>query len=190
MIPAFRRAALPIAMALAASLADAAAAATPPKSPTPTPPGPAAGGTPCAAPEQRQFDFWVGDWDVTGPDGKPTGQNKVVRVLNGCALEENWTGAQGAHGTSLSIYDAATRRWHQTWVDDSGGLLVLDGEFRDGKMALIGRRPSQKEKGTTITHRITWTPVGADRVRQFWQASSNDGRTWKTVFDGTYVRKK
>ena len=29
---------------------------------------------PCSAPEYHQFDFWLGDWEVTTPDGKPAGQ--------------------------------------------------------------------------------------------------------------------
>jgi hypothetical protein len=41
-----------------------------------------------------------------------------------------------------------------------------------------------------VVHRITWTPIASDRVRQFWEFSKNEGRTWTTVFDGTYVRKK
>lgn len=127
---------------------------------------------------------------MTDADGKKTGQNKIVAVMGGCALEENWTGEKGARGMSVSTYDQASRRWRQTWVDDAGGLLLLEGEFRGGSMVLVGRRPSQKEKGAVITHRITWTPLGSDKVRQFWEASGNEGRTWKTVFDGIYVRKK
>ena len=170
-------------------LAGAASAAPPSKTPVPAA-TPAPAQAPCAAPEYRQFDFWLGDWDISSPDGKPAGSNKIVSILNGCAIQENWTGAKGAHGTSLNLYDSATRRWHQTWVDDSGGLLVLDGEFRDGNMVLAGRRPSQKTRGTVLTHRITWTSLPGERVRQLWEASPNDGRTWQTVFDGTYTKRK
>lgn len=172
-------------------------ASAPEQTATPAKPGTGAAETPaaaaagpCAAPEYHQFDFWLGDWKVNDAQGKPAGENKITAVVNGCALQENWTSAKGSRGTSLNIYDATARHWHQTWVDDSGGLLLLDGEFRDGKMVLLGRHGAQKDKTTMITHRISWTPEGPDRVRQLWEASSNDGRTWKTVFDGTYIRKK
>jgi len=174
--------------ALLASLVSVAAAAAPSR----TPPQATAAATPappsCSTPEYRQFDFWLGEWDVTGTDGKPAGKNRITAVAAGCALEENWTSAKGGRSTSLSVYDASVRRWHQTLVDDSGGLLLLEGEFRGGKMVLIGRR--QKSRGTTIIHRITWTPLEADRVHQLWEASGNEGRSWQTVFEGTFAKRK
>src|SRR2546426_895708 len=81
----------------------------------------------------------------------------------------------------------ATHHWHQTLMDDSGAVLHLEGEFADGKMVLVGRRPSQKDKGVTITHRIVWTPMSDHRIRELWEASTNDGRTWRPVFEGTYA---
>jgi hypothetical protein len=145
---------------------------------------------PCTAAPYRQFDFWLGDWDVVNAAGKPAGKNHVVSLFDGCGLQENWESAQGGRGTSLNVYDAVTNHWHQTWVDDHAGLLELSGGLEDGKMILVGSRPSMKEKGSRVIHRITWTPLSSDKVRQFWEASTNEGRTWATVFDGTYVKKK
>jgi hypothetical protein len=158
------------------------------RTPKPTPTG--SSEKPCTAPEFHQFDFWIGDWDVRSADGKPAGTNHVESILGGCALQESWKSATGGRGTSLNVYDEPSRKWHQSWVDDSGGLLLLDGEFRDDKMVLVGRRPSVKQRGGLLIHRITWTVVSPDRVLQRWEASNNEGRTWTTVFDGTYVRKK
>jgi hypothetical protein len=168
--------------------AGAAAAAEPAPAPKKTPAA-AASDKPCSAPQFHQFDFWIGEWSVTNAEGKPAGTNRVVSILGGCALQENWTSATGGKGTSLNVYDEPNRRWHQSWVDDSGGLLLLDGEFRDGKMILVGRRP-KKDRSGTLLHRITWTVVSDDRVQQKWEASANEGRTWTPVFDGTYVKKK
>ena len=92
----------------------------------------------CSAPEHRQFDFWVGDWDVTTPTGKPAGHNRIESILNGCALRETWTGAGGGRGTSYNAWDRQRGRWHQTWVDDDGLLLQLEGGLADGKMVLEG----------------------------------------------------
>jgi hypothetical protein len=145
---------------------------------------------PCSAAHNRQFDFWLGEWEVVDAAGKPAGRNRVVSVFDGCALQENWESAKGARGTSLTVYDAVTGHWHQTWVDDHGGLLELNGTFSDGRMELVGTRPSLVEKGTRLVHRITWTPLSTDKVRQKWEFSKNEGRTWTTLFDGTYVKKK
>ena len=35
--------------------------------------------SPARRPQHRQFDFWLGDWDVTKPDGKAAGHNRITR---------------------------------------------------------------------------------------------------------------
>jgi hypothetical protein len=143
----------------------------------------------CSGEKYRQFDFWLGDWDLVGGDGKKTADDKVVMVLGGCGVQENWTGTKSGQGLSFSAYDPATKRWHQTLMDDGGAVLNLEGEFADGKMILVGQRPSQREKGVTITHRIAWTPLPNHSVKQVWENSTNGGRTWRLVSEGTYVKK-
>jgi hypothetical protein len=160
---------------------DIALASDPPGASTPAP-------KPCATPEHRQFDFWLGDWDVTRPDGKTAGHNRISLILGGCALREEWTGAGGTTGTSLNMYDGGSRKWRQTWVDDGGTVLLLTGEFKDGKMVLEGEIPAGG--GKTSRQRITWTPLASGRVRQLWDSSSDGGKTWKVEFDGTYAKKR
>jgi len=169
--------------------AKSKATASPSPAVTPSPAAPIMSAS-CTAPQYRQFDFWLGDWDLVGVDGKKSAEDKVVQVLGGCALQENWTGVRSGQGLSFSAYDPATRRWHQTLMDDGGAVLKIEGEFADGKMILVGQRPSQKEKGITITHRIAWTPLPDHRVKQVWENSTNGGRTWRLVSEGTYVPRK
>ncbi len=145
---------------------------------------------PCAAPEYRQFDFWLGDWTVFDPEGKQVGSNRIESILGGCALAEHWSGAKTSRGTSLNFYDAARQRWHQTWIDNQGVPLVLEGGFADGKMALEGDASPWREPGKITRNRIKWSKLEGGRVRQLWEASEDGGKTWKIVFDGTYVRNK
>lgn len=142
---------------------------------------------PCSDPAYRQFDFWIGEWIVTAND-QVAGTNSIRKVHNGCALEENWQGSGdgGISGSSFNIYDQANDRWHQTWVDGGGTLLLLDGGLVDGAMVMSGQRPSADGSGTT-THRITWTPNDDGTVRQLWEAS-RDGENWSVLFDGRYAR--
>ena len=143
---------------------------------------------PCEAAAHRQFDFWLGDWNVTA-NGVPAGTNSVVAIQDGCVLQENWkgSGVGGITGTSFNVFDRATGRWHQTWVDASGTLLQLDGGLVDGVMVLEGERPSPNGKGTAL-HRISWAPADDGSVRQLWEASQDGGNTWNVIFDGLYTR--
>jgi hypothetical protein len=143
----------------------------------------------CTAPEYRQFDFWLGEWDVSTADGKAAGRNSITRIAGGCALHENWVGRGGFTGQSLNGWNAREKRWQQTWLDSSGGRLELAGGWRDGAMVLEGSTAHPKTPGATLRHRIAWTPGTEGSVRQHWQTSEDDGKTWSTAFDGRYLRR-
>ncbi|MFP3947172.1 MAG: hypothetical protein ACLFWG_00450 [Longimicrobiales bacterium] len=142
----------------------------------------------CTAEEHRQFDFWIGTWDVFDPDGRRLGTNEIRLELNGCALHEAWESVRGPHrGHSYNIYDRSTDRWHQTWVDNSGLLLQLDGGLVGGRMVLEGTTVGA-DGGETL-NRITWSPSDDGTVRQLWETSQDGGETWSTAFDGRYVKR-
>ncbi len=140
----------------------------------------------CSTPEYRQFDFWAGDWVVHNAAGKLAGTNTITPMLNGCVLHEQWEGAGGSVGESFNIYDQRSGKWHQTWVDAGGLLLVLDGGMEDGSMVLRGELKGRD--GVMRQQRITWTPNEDGSVRQHWE-NSTDGESWNTAFDGTYRPK-
>jgi hypothetical protein len=144
---------------------------------------------PCSTPEHHQFDFWIGDWRVEDSAGNLAGTNDVKSVLKGCVLQENWVGTAGMSGSSYNIYDSGNKLWRQSWVDDRGGTLQLEGHFADGKMVLVGSRPHPRKPGVTQTNRITWSKLDGGRVRQFWESSEDGGKTWTPAFEGIYVRK-
>ncbi|MCZ6502614.1 MAG: hypothetical protein O6945_08875 [Gammaproteobacteria bacterium] len=140
---------------------------------------------PCSADEYRQFDFWLGHWTSYTKDGKKQGTNRLEKLMGGCVIQENWVGSTGQFkGTSFNFYDPVKKQWHQTWIDNSGATLLMDGGLVDGSMQLSGERKSRK--GESVIDRITWTPLDDGRVRQHWQASSDKGATWAEVFDGYY----
>jgi hypothetical protein len=139
----------------------------------------------CATPEHRQFDFWLGEWEVRGPAGKVAGTNRIARAFGDCVLHEQYDTGRGYSGSSFSIYDAGRGRWHQTWVDSSGLLLQLDGGLVDGRMVLEGETVGTD--GTRTRHRITWTPNPDGTVRQLWE-STNAAGGWTVTFDGKYTR--
>jgi hypothetical protein len=140
----------------------------------------------CSGPQSRAFDFWIGRWEVSEA-GKPAGVNQIERILDGCALLENWSGVSGSSGKSLNFYDAADGLWHQTWIDGSGGALFLAGTFSKGAMRMEGVRPASAGQ-PAMRHRITWTPNADGTVRQLWESAPEGVGQWKVLFDGTYTR--
>ncbi len=164
----------------AATLLLAAATAAGAQEPAPAP---------CSTAEHRQFDFWIGEWEVETPAGQKAGRNTIPAILGGCALEEQWRGAGGSTGKSLNMYYARDRRWHQSWVDGNGGRLDLAGGLDDsGRMVLSGEMPGRD--GGRELHEVSWQPLDGGRVRQHWRASRDAGATWQEVFVGVYIPRR
>lgn len=145
-------------------------------------------GRPCAtAPEWRQFDFWIGDWEVRDTAGNFQGTNSVLLLLGDCVLNENWTDGSGNSGKSYNFYNATTGKWQQTWVDDKGGVQEYSGAFVDGAMRFT--RESKDAAGRPVRHRLTFFSIAPDHVRQFAERSIDEGRNWTVDYDLHYRRK-
>lgn len=154
--------------------------------PAPQPARPASP-TPClTTPQYRQFDFWVGDWQVFTPQGQLAGTNRIEQVTDGCIILENWTAAGGSSGKSFNYYDRNDGKWHQLWIGSGGGVIHFVGEFKDGAMRYTSTTVTAN--GAKVLGRMTFFPQG-DKVRQLWEQSNDDGKTWTVAFDGMYVKQ-
>lgn len=145
---------------------------------------------PCMTnPKAREFDFWLGDWDVyvTGTKNY-AGHNKIELSSGGCALLENWD-SNASSGKSLNFIDPATGKWRQTWVGsyNNGIQDFTDGEYKDGAMRFVfeGAQNGQKFIGRFIFYNEK-----PGQVRQFNETSMDGGKTWVTSYDFTYIRKQ
>jgi hypothetical protein len=136
------------------------------------------------APELHQFDFWLGEWDVSDVNGNAGGHSHVDIIAEGHGLLENWTDSGGTTGKSLNVYNAAKKCWQQFWVGDGSPVLELSGGLVGASMVLSGTRTGKS--GAEIVDRITWTPLPDGSVRQHWEASSDGGKTWRDNFVGIY----
>ena len=142
---------------------------------------------PCKASQEfRQFDFWIGEWEVHGPQGAAAGTSSVQLMLDQCVIQENWTGT-GNEGKSFNLYDRSDGKWHQTWVSDKGVFTHYVGGLVNGEMVLTA---DTTQNGKRVLQRMTFTKLPGGEVRQHGQSSNDDGKTWTTTFDLTYVRKK
>lgn len=139
----------------------------------------------CADLAYRQFDFWLGEWNVATTDGKLVGRDRIEKDYGACVLQEHWTSVDGGTGGSVSIYDMSRKLWHQTWVDSTGTLVVLEGGLKDGRMVMSGEMVDSS--GKHELDRMSWIPEGG-KLRQLWETSADGGKTWKTIFDVYYSK--
>lgn len=145
-----------------------------------------ANATPCEhTPENRQFDFWIGEWNVETTTGQKAGSSKVERILNGCALLENWSG--GGDGKSLNIYNAHRKQWQQFWVDASGEVHEYAGGLVNGEMRFEG--PASDHDGNRTMRRMTFTRLDGGRVKQKGEVSP-DGKSWTVEYELIYIPKR
>ena len=141
------------------------------------------GKSPCDNPNAHEFDFWIGNWTVyqTGSD-KVVGYNTITAVAGGCGLQENWKDVTGnSIGTSLNKYAFRKGKWQQFWIDNSGQTLELEGNYAEGKMIMTNPVP-------TMLQKVTWFNNADGTVRQLWEQSKDEGKTWSVAFDGLYKK--
>ena len=142
-------------------------------------------------PVYRQFDYWLGTWDVRpngSPPETPPATNVITRIHNGCVILESWT-APGQTGQSFNIYDRVARKWHQTWVDSTGGLHEYWGELKNGDMVYEGDIPAPGGSGRVRT-RLTFFRRPDGSVRQYSERTSDGGKTWQVNYDLVYTRRR
>jgi len=139
-------------------------------------------------PQYRQFDFWVGEWDVYGKGGALSGHSRVDLILGNCVVSENWTDMAGGEGKSYNKYNAPLKRWEQYWVDQYGATTFYVGNLEGPNLVYLadGFDPTGKPQKM----RMTFFPLSPDKVRQFGENSDDGGKTWTVAFDLTYVRKQ
>jgi tetratricopeptide (TPR) repeat protein len=144
--------------------------------------------TPCSAPPYHKLDFWVGDWIVvTGEGEREVGRNSIVKILNGCAVIENWVGGTGSEGKSLFYYHEGEKIWKQVWITDFQSLKEkrMIAELAGGAVRFQGELP--QGDGSRVLDRTTLIPLPEGRVRQVIEQSRDGGETWQVGFDAIYV---
>jgi hypothetical protein len=142
---------------------------------------------PCAfRAESRQFDFWLGVWDVRDQSGRPVGESRIDSTLGGCALIEHWMGAQGDQGSSVNTWNPVTGAWQQTWLDDRGGVVEYVNGARHADTLTF---PRSRPLADGALQRLTFIADSPDQVRQIGERSTDGGKTWTVRYDFRYARK-
>ena len=144
---------------------------------------------PCSRPEFRQFDFWVGEWNVfvTGTT-QLAGHSLIQMISGGCAILENWD-SPASTGKSINFIDPVTHKWKQSWAGSyAGGIQEFtNGEYKDGAMRF--EFATTDAAGHKLIGRFIFYDEKPGQVRQFNETSNNNGKTWTTGYDFTYIKK-
>ncbi|MFN2637607.1 MAG: hypothetical protein ABR585_11305 [Gemmatimonadaceae bacterium] len=169
-----------LAMVCIASALEAQTTSTTASTPQPAPavcPG---------QPERHQFDFWIGEWNVTTQGGTSVGSSVIQSISGGCAILENWTSRSGGQGKSINSYNPELHQWQQYWVGQDGGVSDYRTSTFDGKSMIFFLKDDGNAQNL---QRLTFTPVDAGTVRQHSEGSTDGGKTWKDLYDFYYHRK-
>ena len=166
--------------ALVGALAATAFAQSPPAQP--------AGPPRCVGAESRQFDFWIGEWNVTDQQtGQHAGESRIEKLYGGCVLRENWS-SDGFTGGSLNSWWKGDRKWHQTWMDQAGAFRHFIGGLAGNQMIMTAEQPDPRDPSKTVLVRLTFTPNPDGTVRQYSDFSRDGGNTWQLRYDYLYRR--
>lgn len=144
----------------------------------------------CQSEAHRQFDFWIGEWEVSDTAGVVQGHNTIDSAAGACMLTEYWRGAGGGDGRSINYYDPTDSLWHQTWIGSNGFILHLKGGIDDdGRSMKLKSEPFQGQNGQSLQHQILWRPNPKNgTVIQVWTVLDDGGNAVRTLFFGVYQR--
>jgi hypothetical protein len=135
---------------------------------------------------EREFDFWLGEWDCSWEGG--SGTNTVTAELEGVVILERFDGRPGAElrGISVSVYDEGLPGWRQTWVDSTQSYLEFAGSESDGEMVL---RRTAKENDTIVRYRMRFTEIAEARLVWLWERQNAGNGCWDILWRIDYTRR-
>jgi hypothetical protein len=151
----------------------------------------------------RDFDFLVGDWQVS--------HRRLRKRLAGSTDWDEFGGTLrnwpvlGGHGNvgdnlmefpsgtvrgiGLRAYDPNTRQWLSWWLDGRTPTTVgppVRGGFKDGLGTFLG---DDVFDGRPVKTRVLWSRITPRSARWEQASSGDDGATWETNWISDFVRK-
>ena len=146
--------------------------------------------TGCTAPENRQFDFWLGEWDVSNSGTTAlVAESSITLADQGCVILEYWRPFQGASGHSINGYDAVAKEWKQTWIDATGRITPYEGTVQDGTLFMDDRSDPSPASAKFKKRRMNFRPIDANTVRQWGEGWDETKQAWVVTWDLTYRRR-
>jgi hypothetical protein len=141
--------------------------------------------------EYRQFDFWIGEWDVLNRN-RPSDDTRwfdtgsatarVYPVVAGCGLVEHWRGQAYGNflvGFSLRAFNPSLGQWDLVLLWPNAGeprFGELAGGFRHNRGEFYSRGLSAA--GDTTLTRLSFSDVTPNSLRWQNDFSMDNGRSW------------
>ncbi len=140
----------------------------------------------CETAEHKQFDFWVGRWDVYRSDtNQLVARSLIEKLYGGCAIRENWMPLSGfGAGGSLNSYRPDEKRWRQVYTGAFNGWAEYSGGMVGDAMVITGTQAMPNGSRTPV--RITYKPGAQGSVLQIGEQSADGGKTWALNYHFTY----
>ncbi len=156
----------------------------------------------CPEAESRQFDFWLGEWEVENRNSPPgtdewfeTGRatDRVYAVVGGCAIVEHWRGSAfrptvEIEGFSIRAYDPDRKVWDLVlnWpIRAATGFSHSLGTFEGGRGDFHDHFVSAR--GDTIATRLSFSAIERDRFQ--WNNAYEAGAAWDSTWIMTFKRR-
>ena len=155
-----------------------------------------------SAPENRAFDFWIGEWRANWRPREEGHLNHVKEgtwthqwvfpILDGKALVElaerrgAEDGEPSGRGFSIRYYDPAREEWvmAQHWPNPNfGGIAFTDqliGAEHHGRLSMYSVDTRPKPDGSRDHRRYNFSDIAPDRFRWDGSNTSDVGATWTT----------
>lgn len=137
----------------------------------------------CTSAESRQFDFWLGEWDVSNPGSSDlVAESSITLADQGCVIIEEWRPFQGPSGHSINFYDATDQRWHQAWADATPRRAEYRGALENGVLVF-------EQLASNPQARMSFQALDANTVRQWGERLDPATGAWNVTWDLTYRRR-
>lgn len=146
----------------------------------------------CSSAESRQFDFWLGEWDVsptTSTTGVIVAESSITLTDQGCVILEEWRPFGGAHGHSINIFDAIERRWRQAWADATGRRTEYAGAVDTSGVLRFDNLSPTEAGAAPGRRRMNFQRIDENTVRQWGDVYDEGAQFWTIEWDLTYRRR-